>query len=477
MILTEKVSIVMAVYNAEEYLAESLDSLLHQTYTNIEIICVDDGSTDESAAILKNYMEKDARIKILRQENLGAGVARNKGFANISGAYVIFLDADDLFDETLIERLLLRAIDTKADIVICDERAIDGLTGEEIIFSGFFPIAGKVCKSAVFSAKEIPQFILNVAQTHVWDKLYRTDFVRKNELRFQSSRIINDALFCQMGMALAGRIAILDEKLVRYRINTINALSRQRDKNWRCAYDMLEELARGLQERDLYDALEQSYINYAAYIVAIYLMCSITDEGAFCEAYGYYQKKAKQQFQFLRFDKSYFYDEFAFEILSRMETLDCMAFLCSRLSDLKKMERQVLDLNLQILGWQSEVKRIAKVVGLKKWHFPIGYFPRKARIAIYGYGEVGRDFCEEIEECGLFKLVCVADRNYRNVSDTLTDVVSPEILAQSQFDFLLIAIREKAIAKEVGEELLDKQVERKKLVWFNPETWETEELW
>ena len=87
-----KVSVVMPVYNAEEYLNETLECLTHQTMKEIEIICVDDGSKDSSLEILKKYSEKDDRIKILHQKNLYAGVARNNGLKEAKGEYIIFLD-------------------------------------------------------------------------------------------------------------------------------------------------------------------------------------------------------------------------------------------------------------------------------------------------------------------------------------------------------------------------------------------------
>ena len=91
-----KVTVIMPVYNAAEYLRESLDCLTKQTLQDIEIICVDDGSTDESLCILEEYSKKDNRFMVLSQKNLHAGVARNNGIDHASGEYMIFLDADDL---------------------------------------------------------------------------------------------------------------------------------------------------------------------------------------------------------------------------------------------------------------------------------------------------------------------------------------------------------------------------------------------
>ena len=98
-----KVSVIIPVYNVEQYLRPCLDSVLNQTLKNIEIICIDDGSTDDSLKILMEYAEKDNRITILKQKNKGAGVARNYGMSIATGEYFLFLDSDDFFSETLLQ--------------------------------------------------------------------------------------------------------------------------------------------------------------------------------------------------------------------------------------------------------------------------------------------------------------------------------------------------------------------------------------
>ena len=90
-----KVSVIIPVFNVEEYLGECLDSILGQTLREIEVVCVDDGSTDGSAAILDTYAAKDGRVKVLRQPNAGAGAARNAGLAVATGEYLLFCDPDD----------------------------------------------------------------------------------------------------------------------------------------------------------------------------------------------------------------------------------------------------------------------------------------------------------------------------------------------------------------------------------------------
>jgi len=116
------ISVVLPVYNAERFLRQCLDSIINQTLRNIEIICVDDGSTDGSLAILREYAARDARVIIVTQENKGAGAARNKGIEVARGEYLSFLDSDDFFELSMLEKAHAKVVKDNADIVVwqCD---------------------------------------------------------------------------------------------------------------------------------------------------------------------------------------------------------------------------------------------------------------------------------------------------------------------------------------------------------------------
>lgn len=118
--MEELVSIIVPIYNVEQYLEKCIDSILSQTYKNIEVILVNDGSKDRSGMIAKNYAEKDPRIKYIEQENQGQGKARNVGIENAKGKYVAFVDSDDTIDKKMIERMIEKLTDENLDIVFCD---------------------------------------------------------------------------------------------------------------------------------------------------------------------------------------------------------------------------------------------------------------------------------------------------------------------------------------------------------------------
>ena len=113
-----KVSVIIPVYNVKPYLKQCMDSVVGQTLRDIEIICVDDESTDGSLKILQEYAEKDTRIQIIRQKNAGAGAARNNGMRHATGKYLSFLDSDDFFEMDMLEKAYEKAERDQADFVV-----------------------------------------------------------------------------------------------------------------------------------------------------------------------------------------------------------------------------------------------------------------------------------------------------------------------------------------------------------------------
>ena len=119
------ISVIVPVYNVEKYLRQCLDSIVAQTYRDLEIILVDDGSIDASGAICDEYAVRDSRIKVVHQPNRGLSSARNTGLDLVSGEYTFFIDSDDWIHEKALERLLLAQAKTNADLVLCNYQRVD----------------------------------------------------------------------------------------------------------------------------------------------------------------------------------------------------------------------------------------------------------------------------------------------------------------------------------------------------------------
>ena len=257
-----KVSVILPVYNVSEYLRQCMDSIIAQTLKDIEIICVDDGSTDDSLSILKEYADRDERVKVIQQANAGAGAARNKGLEVATGEYLSFLDSDDFFEPDMLEKAWKKASDTDAQIVVfrSDQYRED--------LQKFVQVRWTLHEKKLppYRPMYFRNFTGNVFKVFVgwaWDKLFSRRFVEENNLKFQQLRTSNDMLFVFSAIAFADNIEIVDEVLAHQRRNNPNSLSNTREKSWQCFHEALAALKVALVEHGNFWELEQDYINYA----------------------------------------------------------------------------------------------------------------------------------------------------------------------------------------------------------------------
>ena len=224
-----KVSVIIPVYNTEKYLRECLDSVVNQTLKDIEIICVDDGSTDSSPEILREYAAKDNRVKVYTQEKSNAGAARNNGLLHASGEYCIFLDADDFFVPYLLVKSYKKALADTSDIVAFHFYCYyeDGTTEKRTGIHKEW-LTGK---PTVFNYRDCPDYIMSIVNPTPWTKLYRTAFILDHNLKYEEISSTNDITFAAVSVAVAERISILDEHLVYYRVGqggTISSIKNRR---------------------------------------------------------------------------------------------------------------------------------------------------------------------------------------------------------------------------------------------------------
>ena len=211
-----KVSVIIPVYNVEKYLRQCLDSVVNQTLKEIEIICVDDGSTDSSLEILKEYASKDPRFTIITQENLYAGIARNAGIMVAKGKYIWFIDADDYIEKNSIELLIQKNND--CDII---------LIGYKDIFENKIKENTKHCFLDYQLTKNVRKNAFKAPST-IWDKIFKRQFILNNKLYFDKIKVCNDVFFAYWSMITAASITTIPECLYNYRKEALGALSRTR---------------------------------------------------------------------------------------------------------------------------------------------------------------------------------------------------------------------------------------------------------
>ena len=200
------VSIVIPVYNAEKYLGECLDSILRQTLTDIEILCVDDGSTDGSPDVLRQYAEKDQRIFVFGQSNKGVSAARNAALSHVSGRYVWFIDADDIIDTDACRLLFEKAEESGADMTLCFYRRDEDEKR---------PAWRKINADDKTSYAD-KRILFNYPAA--WNALRRTDFLRKHQILFpEGIASAEDHFFHWQSVVLAKIIAVVPGQLYFYR--------------------------------------------------------------------------------------------------------------------------------------------------------------------------------------------------------------------------------------------------------------------
>jgi glycosyltransferase involved in cell wall biosynthesis len=260
-----KVSIVMPVYDSEDFLADSIESLLGQTLTDFELICVNDGSTDSSLPILESYAAKDSRIRIITRENAGAGAARNNGLQYATGTYLSILDADDFYEPTMLECSYNAALTYGADIVTFGCDFYDNNTG------AYSPCTYSIHKNLLpkqrpFAGTDVEKDIFKLYVGWAWDKLFKRSFVEENQLQFQEQRTTNDMLFVFSAVVKAQRMITLEEDvLVHHRKQTGVGLSVTRERSWMCFYNALLALRQQLIDWNLYDRFEKDFVNYSVH--------------------------------------------------------------------------------------------------------------------------------------------------------------------------------------------------------------------
>ena len=259
-----KVSVVMPVYNAQHYLFDSLGNVLKQTLKEIEVICVDDGSTDRSAQIIEDYASRDFRLSLIRQKNQYAGAARNAGLAKCRGKYVVFWDADDRFALDALEKLYQKAEADQADMSVCDIRKWDDTTDRYVLPSNYLRKEFMPDKIP-FSAEDIPQYIFNFTTNIPWNKMYRRSFIQEHQLQFEHRKRANDVVFVMQALYLAKSITVVDERLIDYRYNNKNSLTATLSQDVFSTYDAFQAAHDILEKRGAFEnaKVKQSFDNKA----------------------------------------------------------------------------------------------------------------------------------------------------------------------------------------------------------------------
>ncbi len=248
----DRVSIIIPVYNVEKYLPKCLESVIGQTYADLEIICIDDGTPDRSAAVILSYAEKDERIKLISQKNQGLSGARNTGIHAATGKYIVFLDGDDWLDPKTVEAAVSVAEKNDADVVMWGYvREFPDRADEKKIFDSDKIFDENGCRElhrrmAGLYGKETADPSNADSLATAWGKLYRADIIKENGLEFVDTKLIGteDALFNLQYFGFVHSAAFINSPFNHYRKDNDSSLTRSYKprlfSQWNELYDRME---------------------------------------------------------------------------------------------------------------------------------------------------------------------------------------------------------------------------------------------
>ena len=240
-----------------------IDSVLRQTMKEIEIVCVDDGSTDGSFEVIKKKQAEDKRIRIVTENNAGPSVARNKGLARARGEYVIFLDADDMYEPTLLESLYNMAEADNLDVAVT-RFDIYNEFNDTYVRQADEPHASIFAPGKVTSKNEYPDFIFASTTGYVWNKLIRTSFLRDKKIAFDNDLyVFEDVHFVCSVMALAERVERIEDILIHHRVYSEQSRATLFRKYYGQVPVVYQKIRDFLKRQGMYIPLKKGFFNFS----------------------------------------------------------------------------------------------------------------------------------------------------------------------------------------------------------------------
>lgn len=258
------VSVIVAAYNVERYLEKCVESLRNQTWKELEILLIDDGSTDKSGEICDRLARADARIRVIHKKNGGIADVRNLGIDEVKGEYLMFVDGDDYVAPEFVEYAVNSAMKHEADIIILDFEEIEESTGRVDKWSM------QVERDTPINATQVPKMLITTPCP--WNKLYRTEFWRGTGLKYPLGRNYEDLTLIPILLANAQRIIYLDSKPLYYYI--LHEGSIMRSKNFQKSFEdrkaAIEDIVSYFKEQGIYHSF-RAELEYLAFEHAFFV--------------------------------------------------------------------------------------------------------------------------------------------------------------------------------------------------------------
>lgn len=274
------VSIVIPIYNAEKYLSQTLESILKQTYTDFEVICVNDGSKDSSKNIIEQYIKKDEqkRFKMIDKVNEGAWKARLDGIKNAKGDYITFVDADDTVDNKFIEKLYNKIKEDNADMCVCGFYRIDGNTQKILSKEMKY-------KDRIIEKKNNIDEIISV-NTSLWNKMFKADIIKKMEDIVSIPKALDDVIFLALNYLNIQKITFVDDYLYNYYVREGSLITSTNVSEIKQAQNAMIEIKNIYKENAASDELMQILSAMAFLHLGVSLMLRVSASKGYKECYN-----------------------------------------------------------------------------------------------------------------------------------------------------------------------------------------------
>ena len=257
---TPKMSIIIPVFNAGNYLKHCLESVINQSLKEIEIICIDECSTDNTLEILKKYAEKDKRFTIIKQEKINSFDSRNTGLSIAKGKYSSFLSQDNYYDLNMLEQMYNDIITYKSDIIISQCKYIEndyGLFNKEILNNTLK--IDLIIEKNPFSLSDITNNIFQICEGFLWDKLFRTDFILYNNLKFRNIQKYSNYDFTYTALCLAKSITTTKQKFIVKKYVNKELISYKLKEEPSLILSLFDKIKDSIEKKGLFHLVKKSY--------------------------------------------------------------------------------------------------------------------------------------------------------------------------------------------------------------------------
>jgi len=456
-----KISVIIPVYNVGKYLRKCLESICSQTLADLEIIPVYDPSPDNSLEILKEWADKDSRIKIIvKDKKEGLSIAKNRGMEAAVGEYITFVDGDDYIEPAMYEKLYNKAKQLDAEIAFCTIGTVNEKTGKlnEDKHYCDSPLDKKYDDKA-FSWREIKEHLCFMPVSS-WNKIYKREFIEKNRIIFPENMTFEENPFYFKAMILASRLALVRERLYHYHLQRTGSLLNTRGVKFIDNIEVMEKTADILKELNAFDELKEFYTAYrlghvihffniirpefkAKYYAQMHESLKKIELEAYRNSPVFDPELYKKALKLIKYPSYFLYqltnplsirkypDRLELRFLDRAINIPCVLF--DRYRNISTAEE--IEAYLNRINFQQKIDMLAKKYGDK-------------RVVIYGGGLLFSVIARNYDLSG-FNIIAVADKKVKEGSDLIEGYPGLEFKGlkelTEEYVLLIAVLRSKSI--------------------------------